>query len=56
MNPADPNAIEASISAARVGSVVAHVKNNNVSYLLGILISHMLGLTDKVVEYGSGMC
>ena len=53
---ATTNAIDVSVSAARVGSLVAHVKNNNVSYLLGILIGHMLGLTDMVFEYGQGMC
>lgn len=53
---ATTNAIDVSVSAARVGSLVAHVKNNNVSYLLGILIGHMLGITDKVLNYGQGMC
>jgi uncharacterized membrane protein len=50
------NAIDVSVSAAKVGSVVAHVKKNNVSYLLGILIGHMLGITDQVLSYGQGMC
>jgi len=53
---ATTNAIDVSLSAAKVGSVVAHVKKNNVSYLLGVLIGHMLGITDQVLSYGQGMC
>ncbi len=56
MTPETTNAIDVSVSAAKVGSVVAHVKKNNVSYLLGVLIGHMLGVTDQVLAYGQGMC
>lgn len=44
------------VAAVRTAAVLNHVKQNNVSYLLAVLIGHMLGLTDRVIEYGSGMC
>ena len=56
VSPETTNALDISVNAAKVGSVVAHVKKNNVSYLLGVLIGHMLGITDKVLDYGQGMC
>ena len=54
--PETTSAVDVSITAARVGSIVAHVKNNNVAYLLGIGIAHMIGITEQVWTYGSGMC
>jgi len=42
--------------AIQIASVIAHVKQNNVSYLLAVLIGHMLGLTEQVITYGQGMC
>lgn len=42
--------------AIQLASIISHVRQNNVSYLLAVLISHMLGLTDRVVTYGQGMC
>jgi hypothetical protein len=44
------------VDTAKSAAILNHIKQNNVSYLLGILIGHMLGLTDMVFEYGQGMC
>ncbi|AXH74051.1 MAG: hypothetical protein [Circoviridae sp.] len=46
----------APIKAIQLASVLNHIRQNNVSYLLAVLISHMLGLTEQVVSYGQGMC
>jgi len=51
-----PPAAQAPIKAIQFASVLQHLRQNNVSYLLAVLIGHMLGLTDKVVNYGQGMC
>lgn len=49
-------AAAATTSALRWGLVVQHIRQNNVSYLLGIAIAHMLGLLEPVIEYGQGVC
>jgi len=49
-------AVETTVSAVKIGSILSHIRNNNVSYLLGIGIAHMLGITEQVWNYGSGMC
>lgn len=46
----------AAVTSAKTVALINHVRENNVSYLLGILIGHMLGITDMVFEYGQGMC
>lgn len=48
--------VSASVTAAKVGSIVAHIRNNNIAYLVGIAVAHMLGITEQVWTYGSGMC
>lgn len=44
------------VQAAKVLSVLKHVKENNVSYLLGVFVLHSMGVLDQAVTYGSGMC
>jgi len=51
--PIDTNT---AVVASKGAAVLNHVKNNNVSYLLGVLIGHMLGITEMVLQYGQGMC
>lgn len=38
--------------------VFEHIKQNNLAYLVGLLISHQLGILDQVIVWGSsvGMC
>jgi hypothetical protein len=33
-----------------------HIKDNQVQYLLGLLLLHTVGAFDKIVEHGSGIC
>ena len=49
------NPVPAPVQAFQLASVVNHVRNNNVAYLLGVLIAHMIGLLEKVWGNGSGM-
>ena len=37
-------------------SVLAHIVERRLEYLIGTLIAHQLGLIEQVVTYGSGMC
>jgi hypothetical protein len=36
--------------------LLIHLKENNLTYLLGTLIAMQLGLLQKATEYGSGIC
>jgi hypothetical protein len=47
---------EAAVDTARGASLVAHVVERRLEYLIGTLIAHQLGLLDQLVTYGSGMC
>ena len=47
---------EAAVDTARGASLVAHIVERRLEYLIGTLIAHQLGLLDQLVTYGSGMC
>lgn len=49
-------AADAVIDTTRAASIIEHVKENNLAYLLGVLISYQMGLLDQVVTYGTGVC
>ena len=42
--------------ASQGASVLAHIVERRLEYLIGTLIAHQLGLIESVVTYGSGMC
>lgn len=50
------SAAECAKDTGRAVSIVAHIKDNNVAYLLGMLLAAQFGLLDKVFTYGSGIC
>jgi len=52
----EPETSESVQQAAKVLSVLKHVKENNVSYLLGVFVLHSMGFLEQAVTYGSGMC
>lgn len=48
--------VSTATDVTKAASVLQHVKENNIAYLIGILISYQMGLLDQVVTYGSGVC
>lgn len=36
--------------------LLLHIKDNQIGYLIGLLVAHQLGILDKLWIYGSGMC
>ena len=48
--------VSAAAEVTKAASILQHVKENNIAYLLGVLISYQMGLLEQVVTYGSGVC
>lgn len=42
--------------AVTTASILTHVKNNRIEYLLVIGLLHLLGISDRVLTHASGMC
>ena len=59
MNP-DPSTTAATADvvqkAVTTASVLNHLKNNRIEYLLVIALAHLLGVSDRVLGHLSGVC
>lgn len=42
--------------AVTTASVISHLKNNRIEYLLVLAISHLMGFTDRLWTYSQGVC
>mgnify|MGYP006188915379 CR=1 FL=1 len=54
MNP--PIEGETIVASAKVVSALDHLKNNRIEYLLVLILSHFLGITDKLISHANGVC
>lgn len=48
--------VSTAADVTRAATILEHVKENNLAYLLAVLISYQMGLLDQVVTYGTGIC
>ena len=50
--------VETAVDTSKLISIVEHIKQNNLAYLVGLLFSHQLGILDQVIVWGSssGLC
>jgi hypothetical protein len=47
---------ETVVETGKVASAIAHVKANRTEYLIVLILAHLVGLTDKLLEQTNGMC
>lgn len=52
----DATTVDGAVKAARTAAAINHLKNNRIEYLVILLFSHMLGLTDILFTKASGVC
>jgi hypothetical protein len=52
MTPATENVV----ASTKVLTALEHIRNNRIEYLLVLIVSHFLGLTDKLITQASGVC
>jgi uncharacterized membrane protein YcaP (DUF421 family) len=43
-------------SETTLAKLLVQLRENNVTILLGVLVAYQVGLLDKMLTYGSGMC
>jgi hypothetical protein len=49
-------AVETVQKAVTTASLLNHLRNNRIEYLLCVGLAHLLGLTDRLWTSASGMC
>ena len=47
---------ETAITATKWASILNHLKNNRIEYLIMVAIMHMIGATTKAYEQVQGVC
>ena len=52
MNPS----VETTVTAGKYASIISHIKNNRIEYLVLAVLAHAVGLTDKILQQTSGVC
>lgn len=50
------NEIGTAVEGVKLASLIEHIKQNNVSYLIGMLVMYQMGLLDRALTYGTGIC
>ncbi len=52
--------IDSSLESASTSStslrLLLHLKDNQIQYMIGILVAYQVGLLDKLYSYGAGVC
>ncbi len=52
--------IDSSLDSASTSStslrLLLHLKDNQIQYMIGVLVAYQVGLLDKLYTYGAGMC
>jgi hypothetical protein len=56
LNVNPPIETDAIIPGLKVASALNHFKNNRIEYLMVLMISHLLGVTDIVISNLNGVC
>lgn len=51
--PIETETVKNAVTAA---SVLSHVKNNRIELALGLILLHLLGVSDRILAQVSGVC
>ena len=47
---------EAVKTGVTIATVIAHIRNNNISYLIGVYVAYSMGLLGEVQAHAAGIC
>lgn len=51
-----PDTIDTCVKVTKGAAALNHLRQNRIEYLVLLVFTHMLGLTDLVVSRASGVC
>ena len=50
------SAVDGAMKAGKMAAAMDHLRNNRIEYLVLLVFSHMLGITDLAISRASGVC
>lgn len=51
-----PETIDTALKVGKVTAALGHLRQNRIEYLVLLVFTHMLGLTDLLVNRAAGVC
>jgi len=48
--------VDSALTATKSATIVEHIVERRIEYLVGTLIAHQMGFLDALLIYGSGVC
>lgn len=51
-----PSSTVVSSDLTAAGRLLLHIRENNVAWMVGLLVGYQMGLMDALFNYGSGIC
>lgn len=52
----EQTALETVKNGVTIATVLAHIRNNNISYLIGVYVAYSMGLLGEVHSHVAGVC
>lgn len=52
----EPTSIDTCVNVTKGAAALNHLRQNRIEYLVLLVFSHMLGLTDMIVNRAGGVC
>ena len=52
----DATTVDGAMKVGKLVTVMDHLRNNRIEYLVLLVFSHMLGITDLAISHASGVC
>ena len=49
-------AVDGAMKVGKLATAMDHLRNNRIEYLVLLVFSHMLGITDLAISKASGVC
>jgi hypothetical protein len=47
---------ETVVTTGKYASIISHIKNNRIEYLVLAVLAHLVGITDKIISQTNGVC
>lgn len=52
----ETTAIESVRTGVTIATILAHIRQNNISYLIGVYVAYSMGLLTEVSSHAAGVC
>jgi len=52
----EPNTTEVIRNGVTIATILAHIRQNNIAYLIGVYVAYSMGILGEVHAHATGIC